>query len=123
MFYERLKSLALEKNKSFNQIERDLNLSRNTLANYKKGQTPSSERALLLANYFNVSTDYLLGKTDKIKKSTFDEDLEKSLESFHAFSGKTMSENDRYLPFLYNQFLFLVLLLFYIFLAPFNICL
>ena len=34
-------------------------------------------------------------KTDKIKKSTFDEDLEKSLESFHAFSGKTMSENDR----------------------------
>ena len=95
MFYERLKSLALEKNKSFNQIERDLNLSRNTLANYKKGQTPSSERALLLANYFNVSTDYLLGKTDKIKKSTFDEDLEKSLKSFHAFSGKTMSENDR----------------------------
>ena len=48
MFYERLKSLALEKNKSFNQIERDLNLSRNTLANYKKGQTPSSERALFL---------------------------------------------------------------------------
>ena len=36
MFYERLKSLALEKNLSLNQVEKNLKLSRNTLANYKR---------------------------------------------------------------------------------------
>lgn len=34
-FYERLKSLAEEKNKSFNQIERELNYPRNALNAYK----------------------------------------------------------------------------------------
>ena len=95
MFYERLKSLALEKNKSFNQIERDLNLSRNTLANYKKGKTPSTERALLLANYFNVTTDYLLGNTDNRNASNIDDDLEKSLDTFKSFDGKPMSDHYR----------------------------
>ena len=62
-FYERLQSLAKEKNKSFNQIEADLKLSKNTLYNYKKSK-PTQERLLELANYFNVSTDYLLGNSE-----------------------------------------------------------
>ena len=95
MFYERLKSLALEKNKSLNQIEKDLNLSRNTLANYKKGKTPSTERALLLANYFNVTTDYLLGETDNKYSSSINDDLEKSLDTFKSFDGKPMYDEDR----------------------------
>ena len=62
-FYERLKSLAKENNKSFNQIEEDLGYGKNTLYNYKI-QNPTQERLLELANYFNVSTDYLLGNSD-----------------------------------------------------------
>lgn len=61
-FYERLKSLAKENNKSFNQIEEDLGYGKNTLYNYKI-QNPTQERLLELANYFNVSTDYLLGNS------------------------------------------------------------
>lgn len=59
-FYERLQILAKEKNKSFNQIENDLNLSKNTLYNYKT-KKPTADNITKLANYFNVSTDYLLG--------------------------------------------------------------
>lgn len=62
-FYERLQSLTKENNKSFNQVEADLKLSKNTLYNYKKSK-PTQERLLELANYFNVSTDYLLGNSD-----------------------------------------------------------
>lgn len=62
-FYERLKSLAKENNKSFNQIEEDLGYGKNTLYNYKI-QNPTQERLLELANYFNVSTDYLLGNSE-----------------------------------------------------------
>ena len=62
-FYERLQSLAKENNKSFNQIEADLKFPKNTLYHYKKSN-PTQERLLELANYFNVSTDYLLGNSE-----------------------------------------------------------
>jgi phage transcriptional regulator, cro/CI family len=40
-----------------------LGYGRNTL--YKiKNSTPNAERIAEIANYFNVSTDYLLGRTD-----------------------------------------------------------
>ncbi|QIW55279.1 helix-turn-helix transcriptional regulator [Pseudolactococcus raffinolactis] len=94
MFYERLKSLALEKNLSLNQVEKNLKLSRNTLANYKKGQTPSTERAILLANFFNVSTDYILGNTD-IKSKNLETDLNKTLDTVKSFDGKPITDSDR----------------------------
>lgn len=65
-FYERLKLLAKEKNVSFAQIEKDVGLARNSLYNYKdKAKNPTSKWILSLASYFEVSTDYLLGKPVK----------------------------------------------------------
>ncbi|MDC0815863.1 helix-turn-helix transcriptional regulator [Lactococcus petauri] len=62
-FYDRLKLLAKEKNVSFAQIEKDVGLARNSLYNYKdKAKNPTSKWILSLASYFEVSTDYLLGK-------------------------------------------------------------
>lgn len=63
-FYERLRLLAREKGVSFNQVERSIGLSRNSLYRYKT-KNPTSKWILLLANYFEVSTDYLLGKPVK----------------------------------------------------------
>lgn len=65
-FYERLKLLAKEKKVSFAQIEKDVGLARNSLYNYKdKAKNPTSKWILSLASYFEVSTDYLLGKPFK----------------------------------------------------------
>lgn len=61
--FEKIKELAKKRGKALGQVEEDLGYGRNTL--YKiKNSTPNAERIAEIANYFNVSTDYLLGRTD-----------------------------------------------------------
>ena len=61
--FEKIKELAKKRGKSLGQVEEDLDYGRNTL--YKiKNSTPNAERIAEIANYFNVSTDYLLGRTE-----------------------------------------------------------
>ncbi|WP_195217179.1 helix-turn-helix domain-containing protein [Streptococcus oralis] len=61
--FEKIKELAKKRGKSLGQVEEDLGYGRNTL--YKiKNSTPNAERIAEIANYFNVSTDYLLGRTE-----------------------------------------------------------
>lgn len=61
--FEKIKELAKKQGKSLGSVEEDLGYGRNTL--YKiKNSTPNAERISEIANYFNVSTDYLLGRTD-----------------------------------------------------------
>ena len=61
--FEKIKELAKKREKALGQVEEDLGYGRNTL--YKiKNSTPNAERIAEIANYFNVSTDYLLGRTD-----------------------------------------------------------
>ncbi|PGS69041.1 transcriptional regulator [Bacillus cereus] len=62
--FERVKDLAANQGLSIAELERKLNLSPNTL--YKlKTQKPSIDRVETIAEYFNVSLDYLLGRTQK----------------------------------------------------------
>lgn len=58
-FYEKIQKLSKDSGVSFNQIEKDLNLGKNSLYNYKK-QQPTSQKIIELASYFSVSTDYLI---------------------------------------------------------------
>ena len=61
--YEKIKELADKRGISLMKLEEDLGYSRNTL--YKlKSQKPNAERISEIADYFHVSTDYLLGRTD-----------------------------------------------------------
>lgn len=63
--FEKIKELAKKRGKSLGQVEEDLGYGRNTL--YKiKNSTPNAERIAEIANYFNVSTDYLLGRTENL---------------------------------------------------------
>ena len=94
-FYERLKSLAKENNKSFNQIERDLHYTRNALNQYKRGSIPSAKRTSEIAEYFGVSTDYLLGNTTARNLDLAELDNE-IVASNLSYSGKPLSENDRH---------------------------
>ena len=54
MFYDRLKTLVIDSQKSFNQVERELRYPRNALANYRLGKEPSAKRLTEIADYFNV---------------------------------------------------------------------
>ena len=63
-FYDRLKTLVVESKKSFNQVERELGYPRNALANYRLGKQPSARRLSELADFFDVSDEYLLEKSN-----------------------------------------------------------
>lgn len=73
----RLKILRTEKEESLEKIAKYLNVTIQTISNYeneKRDMTPDT--ILKLADYFNVTTDYLLGKSDirnpeEIKKVPF----------------------------------------------------
>lgn len=64
LFYRRLKEEIKRCRKSTNQIERELGYSRNALHNYKNGTEPSGTRLIEIAEYFHVSPQFLIGKTD-----------------------------------------------------------
>lgn len=65
IFRKRFKELRAEKGLSFSAISKALNLSYQTVARWENGERlPSLETLVKIANYFGVTTDYLLGRTD-----------------------------------------------------------
>lgn len=99
--YEKIKKLADKRRISLTKLEEDLGYSRNTL--YKlKSQKPNAERISEIADYFNVSTDYLLGRTDNPAivgdtVATPDDcviDLSNLCERVVLFDGKPLSDED-----------------------------
>lgn len=61
--FEKIKYLAKKQGKSLGQVEEDLGYGRNTL--YKiKNSSPSTDRMQEIADYFHVSLDYLVGRTN-----------------------------------------------------------
>ena len=64
VFTRRLFDLIKTSGKSVNRIERELNYPRNAINNYKSGGEPSGIRLMELAEYFNVSPAYLIGKSE-----------------------------------------------------------
>lgn len=61
--FERIKFLAKQQGKSLNKVEADLGYGKNVLYRLKNSN-PSAERLEEIADYFNVTVDYLLGRTE-----------------------------------------------------------
>ncbi len=61
----RLKYLREKKRISQLKMAMDLNLAQNTISQYESGVRQADYQTLIsIANYFNVSIDYLLERTD-----------------------------------------------------------
>lgn len=68
----RLKQLRQEKHISQIKLAIDLNMNQNSISRYENMEREADYATLILiADYFNVSLDYLLGRTEK-KKTPFD---------------------------------------------------
>lgn len=98
--FEKVRELARKKGLSLNQVEEKLGYSKNTLYSLKR-QKVSSDRLQEIADYFNVSTDYLLGRTDNPVIANDDtiagytsDDLRKMAENAKTFDGKPLTEED-----------------------------
>jgi len=64
-FATRIKELRDEKNLTKTQLANAVKLSDNIVGRWESGERmPSLETLILLAKFFNVSTDYLLGLKD-----------------------------------------------------------
>ena len=62
---ERLKELRLEKNLSQLELAKAIGFSQSSIVYWETGQrVPNAQAVIILAKYFNVSTDYLLGEID-----------------------------------------------------------
>ncbi len=101
--FERIKELANKQGLSINALEEKLGYSRNTLYSLKK-QKASTERMQEIADYLNVSLDYLLGRTDNPaianKKEQFffegkEVDVEELASTAMRFNGKPLTEEDK----------------------------
>lgn len=61
----RLKELRELNNETQDELGKILNLTKSTISKYEKGDLDISNETLLkIAQHFNVTTDYLLGRTD-----------------------------------------------------------
>lgn len=96
--FEKVRELARKKGLSLNQVEEKLGYSRNTLYSLKR-QKVSSERLQEIADFFNVSTDYLLGRTDNPAIATDDQtssdDIDDIIENAMMFDGKPLTDDDK----------------------------
>lgn len=65
----RLREIRKAKGISQLKLAMDLNTSQNTISRYETGERePGIKELIRLANYFNVSVDYLIGRTDEPKE-------------------------------------------------------
>lgn len=64
--YEIIKELAAERHLSVSELERKLSLSNGSISKWAKSK-PNTKYIEKVADYFNVSTDYLLGRTKDVK--------------------------------------------------------
>ena len=61
IFWERLSALCDEKGIKPNQISKLIGVSSSTVTYWKQGRKPSADRVNQIAQYFNVTPEYLLG--------------------------------------------------------------
>ena len=66
MFFQRLEDLRIDADKTQEEIAKVLNCRREVYRRYEKGIFEIPVWALIrLADYYNTSTDYILGRTDE----------------------------------------------------------
>lgn len=73
MFWKRYSALCSNNGKSPNGVAKEIGLSTAICTKWKNGATPNSEALIKLADYFCVSADYLLGRSDDVAEADTDE--------------------------------------------------
>lgn len=105
---DRIKELANAKNVSLAEVERRAGLSSGSITKWGKS-SPSADKLEKVAELFEVSTDYLIGRTDRkdpwpasMPEEDFGditdekmEDLKKMVENAQTFDGQELDQHDK----------------------------
>ena len=77
MFAERLTDLLIEKSISKRNLAVKLNVSAQSVSDWSTGKVqPTAENIYIVAKYFNVTSDYLLGLEDEFGKKDYSEEFQ-----------------------------------------------
>ena len=72
----RIKDLREDRDMRQSDLAKATGINQRTLSNYETGKTlPDSHSLILLADFFRVSIDYLVGRTDHNLYASHDRDL------------------------------------------------
>lgn len=89
---ERLSALRKSKNLSQAELGKVFRLGQSTIAMYETDKRiPDPSTLKRFADYYNVSIDYLLGRTDKATLSQFDEESHLDPEAYE-YRAKTLAD-------------------------------
>ena len=96
-FIERIFNLLDKKGISKNKMLSELKLSKNSFLNWsERNTTPSGEVIIKIANYFNVSTDYLLTGKETDQTQAYPENIQRIIDNL-------LKLNDEALAILYGE--------------------
>lgn len=98
MFANRLISLRKERGLSQEDIGKLINKKRSTVSGYEtEGKEPDIETLCFLAEYFGVSTDYLMGKSDKRNNvdTVFLNDMQNFKKHYEAAPADVQKQAER----------------------------
>lgn len=96
MLGNNIKDLRKQKRLTQAELAKLMHVSQQTVGAWETGRAiPGSDTLSDLADLFNVSTDYLLGRPEKQNEVQTEQDLERALDNAHSFSGKPLSDHDR----------------------------
>lgn len=85
MYGNRLKELRKEQNITQSNLAKILNVTQDSISLWEKNKrVPDTQYIIQLADYFNVSADYLLGRSDDFGNVDVPSDVELSSEEQYA---------------------------------------
>lgn len=97
MIGQTIRDLRKLKKMSQSELAKVVGVSQTTVTAWETGKAePSSSAISNLADYFNVTTDYLLGRPEKKDDDNVDYvALDKALDNARSFDGEPMDDHDR----------------------------
>lgn len=107
MFWIILTELCLQNNITPSNLVEKIGIARGSVTKWKNGSIPQSSTLQKIADYFGVTVDYLLGKTDQKEKPSDTEDLTAFehiiIERLRTLSPEKLREAESYIDYLIDQ--------------------
>lgn len=98
-----LRLLRTEKNMSQQELADALKISKSAINMYERGERqPNFETLELIADYFNVDTDYLLGRTNKTSRVIYPNTLAAHFDG-EDYTEEELEEIRQFAEFVKNK--------------------
>lgn len=97
MFYQILQSLCKQQGVKITNVVSELKISSGNLSKWKAGGVPKGATLKKLADYFHVSTDYLLGREAPASSSELSPEEQELLECYRQLNNDGKKKMNDYL--------------------------